>query len=250
MTIGLFGLARGGHHAISEWLMHFFSHHFVIHYQTDCNHKLISKRLSRKIRHRRTKKTLRWCCFENYDLEGFQEDFKNTFNLVIIVNRDPFNVAASTLKASPTLARGFQFMNNKKPRKSMIKRRKLIKYSVYFNTKTKIELVSQYVRQSLGMINLLGDQKFIDVNYNKWFCSEEYKKDVLEKLHYKYEKVSTPTTLNGGGSSFDGLKNRYEPKAMDVLNRWKHYANNQAFIELFDEETKELSKKYFNFQPI
>jgi len=141
--IGIFALSRSGHHAIAEWLMQAYSKQYTVRYTVANNQDCISLKpcITKKVKN--SEKIIELYCFENYDLEGYQEDFKNVFNLVIINNRDPYNVMASTLQGAIThendINHGFLDIKN------VTQRVQNYRYNKWFSSKTKIELAKQYL---------------------------------------------------------------------------------------------------------
>lgn len=98
-----------------------------------------------------------------------------------------------------------------------------------------------HAKEFLGYTHNLDN--LICINFNKWVYSISYKKKIAKKLNMPYsEKGFYEVPKYGNGSSFSGLNYL---KSRDVLHRWKIYANDINFQNLFDSESLSLNKKIF-----
>lgn len=85
------------------------------------------------------------------------------------------------------------------------------------------------------------------INYNRWCTDRTYRRNLHARLelpgtYFDHEQV--PPT--GGGSSFSGTRFDQRASQMKVLERWRHYANDEAFVGLFDDaELVALSNELF-----
>ena len=108
----------------------------------------------------------------------------------------------------------------------------------------------QYTKQCLGEIDLIGEP-IVDINYNRWFAEKAYRDEICDKLGMNHnDKGLDHVSPRGGGSSFDKAKFRGKGTKMDVLNRWKHFVDDEKFNRLLTNEIKEYSRKYFKFNPM
>lgn len=140
----------------------------------------------------------------------------------VLILRDPFNLFASRLKQN------------------------------FVATKTKglpmVEMWLEYAEEFVGETQLLQQKsgrdsaqretrKLVCINYNRWFDDVDYRRQLSEQLGVSFSDagLSKVPTL-GGGSSFDGTNLNGQARAMDVTNRWKRFADDPAFRELFKTE--------------
>lgn len=81
--------------------------------------------------------------------------------------------------------------------------------------------------------------------YNKWFCDEKYREEVINELGFEHKPGIglSYVPFHGGGSSFERKR---DGRKMDVLNRWRKYKDDQQYFKLFDPEMLELSSKIFS----
>lgn len=130
----------------------------------------------------------------------------------IVILRDPFNLVASRLRSThPKMG-----------------------------TKLRVPW-KQHVKKALM------NKRIIDINYNEWFKDVDYRHQLADRLGLSFTDAGLNKVPKIGGSSFD--RHKYDGKAqqMDVLNRWKIYANDDNFWKQIDGEMINLSRQYFNF---
>lgn len=102
-----------------------------------------------------------------------------------------------------------------------------------------------YAREFLGETSYLG-RDAIAVNYNRWFCDRDYRREVAARFGWESDEASLDeVTGDGGGSSFEGQQFQNRARDMDVLGRWRHFADDEDFRRAFDAETVELSNRIF-----
>ena len=151
------------------------------------------------------------------------------FNDILIL-RDPFNLFASRIKAG--LLEGHFTHHGARPISLLTLRR----------------IYKQHAREYLGIKNNLKNKVLID--FNSWSSNSDYRKDVAVQLEIPFsDKGFTEVPEVAGGSSFDGIKFAGQPHKMDLHNRWKSYASNPDFWNMFDEEIVELTRKIFGKIP-
>ena len=234
-------IARSGHHAVIHWICKNFNG--IVMYYNNCNHLLHWRNKSVYINNDRMG-IIAVCSFENFDLNGFKElGLNNKFTHIVFVHRDPYNLFASSLAKGK---KGLALID-----KTFRPSQKRVKYTQYHcGTMTRQDMFVQYTKQILGEEDYIGEP-IIDINYNRWFAEKTYRMEICDKLDMKHTDEGLDyVSLRGGGSSFDGRKYRKKGTKMDVLNRWKHFVNDEKFNKLLTDEIKEYSKRYFNFNPI
>ena len=86
----------------------------------------------------------------------------------------------------------------------------------------------------------------IDINYNDWFTSEDYRRKLSDRL----ESPRTDIGLEeigafAGGSSFEGMARNGSASSMDVLNRWKAIEGLPGLHMYLTDEIQDLNLRYF-----
>lgn len=229
-------IARSGHHAFVHWMCSQLDGATVFH--NNCNHLLQDR--AKTFYGKGPIKNLVYS-FENFDLNGFKDYFpKNPFDEVIIFNRDPYNLFASSLKKGTKLSiidKPFYSSQDK------------IKYKDYHCASlSRLDLFFQYMEQSLKEKDYL-EVPFIDISYNEWFSSIEYRKLICQKLDLNFsDKGKEDVSTFGNGSSFDFTSKNGDASSMDVLSRWESFIDNPKFKKIIsNKKIPYYSKKYFNF---
>lgn len=249
------GLARAGNHPIIDWIGRQFPGKRVCfvnnaqpktnpfltgHCQGDgytiiFNNFLINAKYEQRMRFR--KKDCLIYSYEDALLEDIaDEDFeKNRERWVgkslkrydILILRDPFNLFASRLAAK-----------FKKDRDIQSKIDGLVK------------LWKDYANEYLGRTCFLKDNP-VFVNYNQWFLDRGYRCGLANKLGISFTDeglnnvVSMGTGSSFGGQSFDG-----KAQEMKVLERWKHFTDDEFYRSIFaDDELVALSNEVFGVIP-
>ncbi|MGC1248712.1 MAG: hypothetical protein WA865_21070, partial [Spirulinaceae cyanobacterium] len=81
-----------------------------------------------------------------------------------------------------------------------------------------------YAQEFVGETNFLPNK--VCINYNKWFSSQDYRKEITDKLGVGFSDQGLNTVSNrGGGSNFDGTKFDGQAQKMNVLGRWEESNN-------------------------
>ncbi|MGB3296092.1 MAG: hypothetical protein WBB01_24165 [Phormidesmis sp.] len=128
----------------------------------------------------------------------------------VLILRDPFNLFASRLKQN--------FVATKAKNLSMV------------------EMWLEYAREFIGESHRLS-RNLVCVSYNAWVSSETYRRQLAGQLALPFSDAGhTQVSAIGGGSSFDGTRFSGQAGAMDVDNRWRVFAENPAFRQLFQNE--------------
>lgn len=142
----------------------------------------------------------------------------------VLILRDPFNLFASRLKQN--------FVATKAKNCSMV------------------QMWLEYAREFVGESNHLSDN-LICVSYNAWVNSEAYRRQLAEQLALPFSDAGyAQVSAIGGGSSFDGTSFSGQARAMDVENRWRAFAAEETFRQLFqDEAVWQYSQQIFGELP-
>lgn len=150
----------------------------------------------------------------------------------VLILRDPFNLFASRLKSG--LIKGHSTPHGLNPVSGITLRR----------------LYKQHAREYLGEKNYLRNK--ILISFNLWAVSREYREKLSEELGIPFtDKGFREVPKVAGGSSFDGTKFSGEAHKMNVNERWKKYATDPEYRELFDPELQELAFRVFgNIPPV
>jgi hypothetical protein len=138
----------------------------------------------------------------------------------VLILRDPFNLFASRLAAgvsvlSPELA---------------------------------VHVWCQHARQFLGRRRYLDHP--ICINYNRWASSASYRRSVSQQLGLKFDDRSAHHVPScAGGSSFDGLAYDGDASGMRVFDRWRRYAHDPDYLNLFTGEIRALAREIYGQLP-
>lgn len=143
----------------------------------------------------------------------------------VLVLRDPFNLLASRLKKNPD-------------------------ESVRSLKENVTEMWISYAKEYLGETNYLKNNK-IGINYNQWVVDANYRKLIALKLGLTFSDIGINDVNSfGGGSSFDRQKFQGKATQMNVLNRWKYFANNEFYLSLLKNDTlHQYSSRIFGHIP-
>jgi hypothetical protein len=135
----------------------------------------------------------------------------------VLVLRDPFNLFASRRKSG---------------------------YGGVSGT-TAMKMWKQHAREFLGLRNLLTNRRVL-VNYNRWAGDPAYRCETARALGMQFTDAGFETVpAVASGSSFDGLAFDGAASRMPVTQRWRHYARDPEYLELFDAEVVKLSERVF-----
>ncbi len=144
----------------------------------------------------------------------------------VIILRDPFNLIASRFR------RGGDWGHR----------------SIYVSGLSVSQLWITYAREFLGYTNWLPHNR-IGVSYNKWCVSEEYRRDLAQKLGLHFTDMGfQDVSRYGGGSSFDGTGMNGNAQGMSTNQRWQLFRNDNSFRALFrDPLLLDLAEEIFDF---
>ena len=86
-----------------------------------------------------------------------------------------------------------------------------------------------------------------DILFNKWFTDDAYRESICLELGLEFtDKGKQAVAGHGGGSSFDRREFNGKADQMDVLNRYKSYADDPLFNSLISEEMHEKCHALFD----
>lgn len=241
----MISMKRTGHHSIQNWIFSGFKDpklkiehmDFTTGGKVTAKNKGRSRESINKVLHGLSSLNLLTYDFQQVDLNELHQrkikdpnaihmwpatkEFTVERSLIIIVLRDPYNWAASTIKCF----------------------KKVIPAAV--------ARYKQHLKQALGIQDYLGGYPFVVIDYNRWFTSEDYRAEIISKLGMNIEATQyQEVAVNGAGSSFDKVKFRKQAGKMKVLNRWEHYKKHKVFMNIFkDKELVELSVQFGYHKP-
>lgn len=136
----------------------------------------------------------------------------------VLVLRDPFNLFASRRRAS---------------------------YAVV-TPHTARRIWKQHAREfAQGPRHLRPDH--VLVRYNDWARDEAYRAEIARQLGLRFTDAGINRVPDvGAGSSFDGTAYDGRASEMDVLGRWRHYADDPDFLDFLDDpDLQALSDEVF-----
>jgi hypothetical protein len=114
-----------------------------------------------------------------------------------------------------------------------------------------LKLWTKYANEFLRQTNYLTNAVLI--NYNQWFLSESYRRQIARQLNMKYNDETLNRIPQFGRSSFDRSKFRHNAREMEVLNRWQNLSDDhmELFLHLLStkQEVFDLCKTLFPEQP-
>ncbi len=246
--IRVVGLKRSGNHAIINWIRKQFPEYILFLNNIPCGtnpYRSLSQHyhtehLKQQALGNFTYKECLIYSHEDYSLEQVvNPEFENNHDLYIgksairydlIILRDPFNMVASRLNSQKQGITSFA--------------------RVKAANKTYIDLWIEYAREYLGETNYLENNKLC-INYNQWFLSQDYRREIADKLQIDFtDRGIDEVKSQGGGSSFDGRNLDGQAMQMDVMNRWVQLADNPIYRQLLDnEELLRYSQRIFGSLP-
>jgi hypothetical protein len=110
-----------------------------------------------------------------------------------------------------------------------------------------IRLWKAYAHEFLGHTNFLRHNK-TTINYNKWCRNRDYRAALAVSLGLNFTDSGFKSIVRsyGGGSSFDRARFHGLAHRMQVLERWKYFANDKRYRHIFkDQELVDLSTEIF-----
>ena len=145
---------------------------------------------------------------------------------IIIILRDPYNFIASclqrTIKDNP-------------------------KADVAINLSERLIGWKEHADQILNQ-NKLSEKTYF-INYNEWFRSEVYRKQICDDLSLAFtDNGLNQVTTFGKGSSFDYQNHNGSAQEMKVLERYKTWQHNDRFKSFIDDEIEYYAKEIFGMK--
>ena len=226
--IRVVGLRRTGNHAIVNWIRQqhtgkVFHLNNLLKYQNPYRYLYLhypKESLRREAWGNFTQKDCLITSYEDYSIADIiSPEFERKHDLYLgksakrydlIILRDPFNLMASRIKSD--------MIPVKDPDCRVT------------------DLWIEYAKEFLNETNHLNQEK-ICVNYNQWFLDEDYRRGLAIKLGMEFsDRGIDRVKSQGGGSSFDSQDFDGKARQMDVLNRYKKYADNPTYQRLIDDD--------------
>lgn len=115
------------------------------------------------------------------------------------------------------------------------------------------ELWKSYAKEFLGRADFMPAPK-VFINYNRWFTDDKYRDEIARRLGLISADKGLAEVAKWGpntwGDSFDNLDFEGRANEMKVLERWRYFANDKVFQDLFrDPELLGLSEEIFGVIP-
>jgi len=213
----VFGIRRGGNHAIAQWLIPQIAGG-VKYYHAVSPERKENNRFTTYGESGNT-----YVGLENVRVSEFSENKEELLDGIelgevktIMILRNPWNVIASHVQwKSPKL--------------------------LYLRKKMVGGLLSDYYNEYD-----VADKDINFIIYDKWFKDINYRKQISEKLGLEFSDEGLQTVVRiGGGSSFDGIKYNGNAQEMDVLSRYKQ-VDNYSMNEFKKSEIGQQLKNKWN----
>ena len=102
-----------------------------------------------------------------------------------------------------------------------------------------------YAREFLGETSFLPENT-VKISFNAWFGDGGYRREMAARLGLDHvDRGRDEVSSDGGGSSFTGREFQDRARDMAVLERWRQVIGDPDYLDAFDEETVELSRRIF-----
>lgn len=168
--------------------------------------------------------------YPNQKMEWFGQSGSSVYVLVL---RDPFNNFASKYRWAINGTRWTP--------------------PVEWVTRVLPGLWKSYAKEYLGHTKVLPEPR-VFINYNRWFTDAEYRCEIAKRLGLVAADRGLSEVAKWGpntwGDSFDNLNFDGRAREMKVLERWRCFASDQTFAQLFrDRELLSFSKEIFGVVP-
>jgi hypothetical protein len=175
--------------------------------------------------------------------EGIVGISRKTFDVVML--RDIFNLAATTLKYT-----GRMFLG--RDRAGDDEYLSQFDYKNYLRIDTFKTMFDLVAHEFLDKSNHLREPK-VCISFNDWFISKGYRECIASKFGLLNNEISVNIVAGVGnrGSRFDDFEYDGKAQEMNILERWKHFKDNEAFWDLMREweDSVSLSNEIFGEIP-
>lgn len=227
----IFGLRRGGNHALIAWIMSAMPKNSVYYFNDvvyDFKNLFESimtgaedekaGTVAEKIKRNPTVMEDKHCIIQSYEDQELdiiheidqQSIGKSKVCLNVVILRDPLNFVASRL----------QLYNNGNPYVEV--------------TQEVMDLWEKYANEYLGNTSVMISGKYptVFVNYNLWHMNEKYRNEIAEYLQIGRTADITAKMYYGGGSSFkdDGVNTKND-NSNKYNQRWRQFAKDPRFAK-------------------
>ncbi|HKK96124.1 MAG TPA: hypothetical protein VJ916_07435 [Anaerovoracaceae bacterium] len=231
-TYLFYGIKRGGHHAVIQWIANNIGK--KVNFHNDAKEQAFKQgtlrykgKFKQIVYNNKTNEECLFYNLENGHLQQYQETLKSPLikNHVrtIIIIRDIFNIMASTKKSTPS---------NQMHKAVTSRQRAWL----------------EYVNEMQGNIQFTNKENTHFILFNSWFKSKDYRDNKAKEIGFvNKDKGIDRVTPFGGGSSFDGNNYQKDANSMNVLQRYKEYVNNPDYLSLFTPQIDKLNKEVFGF---
>lgn len=221
-------MRRSGHHAVIHWILRQVRGLglFLNDCRLDGQGNVVGNRFSRSVNPagEEDPNDLYLCNFEDLGVEELAALFRQVRSrgrslrvLHLLVVRDPFNWVASRLKAEPGL-----------PLEGLLERWK------------------GHVRECLGRTRILPD--LVPVDFSRWVADAGYRAGLAAALGLDFDDRGYREVELPGLSSFD--TGRVVEDNSVVLERWRDFRDDEAYLAALDAEVIELAEAFFGFNPL
>lgn len=115
--------------------------------------------------------------------------------------------------------------------------------------RTAARIWKQHAREMIGSASYLNQERLL-VSYNSWATDKAYRAKLARQLDLGFTDAGAEEVSPAGdGSSFDGCRYDGQASQMQVMDRWRHYADDVSFRRLFDDQVVEFSREVFDPVP-
>ncbi|MBC8123313.1 MAG: hypothetical protein H7Y22_15935 [Gemmatimonadaceae bacterium] len=108
----------------------------------------------------------------------------------------------------------------------------------------------EYADEFVGKTSYLPNA--LKVNYNRWFLDKKYRQSISAQLGLNFTDAGLEVvTQHAGGSSFDQAQYNQRAQQMQVMERWKHFKDDERFVNSFMKrpDIVELAQTLFDLPP-
>lgn len=228
------GLQRSGNHAIINWILSQASKPFAFFNNAWPNHPFLDPPDQGSTGE--TEYRLVLISFEDRPLPLLASRWTYPHNVTttpwtvsrridLLLLRDPFNLFASR-RRSNTVETGS---------------------SHYLSGLSMPQLYLSYLREAEGETNFLQHDRIV-VSYNRWIDSQAYRKELAQRIGFKFTDAGIgEVSQHGGGSSFEGTSACGQGHMMKTTERWRYFQNERDFRRMFrNSEMLDRAMRLFN----